>query len=853
MKLKRTKFLTLVLIIALFCGSMVPVSAQEALFMLPENNANEIITEEDECSEITSVLHKKGEWETEQKTLSASENAMEESQRMQSVSENTLEEKNEIIELEEISVLENYTGYDNIQYPGEVATKLLSDDTAENVILYSSEEEREDTFKVESSFATLQEAFDEIEKIGNSSNFYQILLNNGQDGAATSSKMSLKFPKKTKGILIRSSEELQEGNLYFKGNIVLKSNVKFEDIIFRNTGKSNLSLGKFKLYLKNCYSNDNPEAVEFKLVTGNGVKNTSELILEDTILMTTGAVKNIGQVSFFSEHDQEELSASSMEEVLRVVPAFPEIAANGKINIGDVLLETDGKITGVAKITRKKGKITKIASDITINGEIVSESSEKLYLDLQEKTGESYTLLDFSAQEMETWKLEKGIRAAKAYFSKYPYVYLFRGNQSQLIKQEGYFTYYDTGTETGEDFYGVLLSFVSEGKTIEIYCHSFNDAVTEINNLKKKRDYTITLKKEVEVSSVKSPKNLKFPMKKFVNTLVIRGEKEGENLKLGYLGNLTMTSPVVLQNISFVQMTEFGGEYKRIKDVKSDYPGIVTIKTGGFDLTIEDRVDFDTPIRINGENKGSLILNGKLNTYTNDFEGGSLTGENVIYGMVENLHMLSLEDQSVSLRGVKIGRSGKKYTISNNIITNLYLEDDATLEVTGNNKNHSLTVQNLSVSNGRITVEGNGTFGNLVLSGEREAVIRVDKQFKITGTIEVKTDNARLETRRKGNKKAPYLNVSGKVIREENRNPIYVGVYYELSAGELMQEEAVKLYNAPQATAQLLTAKKAAADDFRPMEENYPGGEFTEDNTNGYVMVKKEKKIYVYSGEEYLQ
>jgi len=727
----------------------------------------------------------------------------------------------------------------------KISTKLYSGNANDNVILYSSYQEAEESFVIEGSFSTLQEAFTEIDKIGNSAKYYKILLNNGQEEAASSYKKSLKFPSKTKGLLLRKSSGISEGNLYFKGNITLKSNVKFEDVVFRNTGKCNFSLGKFSLHLKNCYSNDSAQSVEINGITGNGVKKTSAICLEDTILKVNGSVNNVGQVEFLGQMQEEELVSNSVGEVIRIVPAYPELIANGKINVGNVILDTDAKITGSAKITRKKEIVTKITPEIIINDEISSAKNAKLYFDLQEKTENSYSLVDFSAIEMEDWKQEKGIQVVKSFYGKYPEVYLFRNSQYPLIKKGGYFTYYNTGKETIEEFSSVELSFVTEGKEEIIHCYSFADAVTEINNQKVKRDYVITLKKGIEDSSLKKPQSLKFPTKKYVNSLMLRGETEDENIKLGYLGNITFTSLVVLQDISFVQMIKVKGEYLNIAKVKEDYPSIMTLKTGGYDLKIEGDVDFNTPLKIDGGSKGSLILNGNMNTYTNDYKEDVKKGKYVIYGYLTNIHTLSLNDQFLELREVRNTRTGKKYTGSSNKITNLFLEEDAKVKITSVSERNSLEVQNLSVYNSDILVNGNIKLKNVVLEGEQKANIRGDKTFNITGNLEIRTDNGCLETRRKGEGKEPYLNISGKVFLMENTNPLYIGVYYETAVGEILRETPVNLYGATGAASQLLTAKYATIESFRPMEENYPGGEYSESNTNGYVLLKKGTKIYV--------
>jgi len=157
------------------------------------------------------------------------------------------------------------------------------------------------------------------------------------------------------------------------------------------------------------------------------------------------------------------------------------------------------------------------------------------------------------------------------------------------------------------------------------------------------------------------------------------------------------------------------------------------------------------------------------------------------------------------------------------------------------------------MENGNIEVGGKLNLTNVEIEGTSDTIIQVDKDFNITGTLVSNNDNANLHTRLKGTGKAPYLNISGMVVRGEDINPIYVGVYPEMNS--LNPEKAVTLMGAPKVTGQLLTAKKASALDFRPIDDNYTAGkgEYSQDNPNGYVVVKSGSNIYVYEGSTYVQ
>ncbi len=734
--------------------------------------------------------------------------------------EDTTEETSEMLSLEAMDALE------------------ADSEDAENVYLYSSAE-KDGEYVQEGIFASLQDALDAIEILATAERFYRIEMVSAQEEVVTSGQKTLNMPKQTAGIMITGGPDLTEPLVYFKGTLNLKTDVTFKDIIFVPTGNTAFSLGSYELTLDGCRVDDRNGGV-VSGVSGSGIKAASGLILDDTDLRVYGAVNNIGTVVFAGNE-------SGVTDV-------SSLTADGKISIGNVELETDGCLTGTAAVTRKNGMITKITPQITIGGEVYSTGDRVLYLDLIEKKDGTYQQLDLDKEEAAD-ALKKGISFAKAQQVTYPHIKAAQRNEAEeLVKAGGYLKYFSNG-------YGVILSYVESDVEQSVPCYTFADAVTEINNRKLKQDYVITLTEDnAAISGARQdilnvvPAALKMPDKKYVNSLVIQADPEAkEKIVLGFTGNITFTSDTTLRDINFVQMVKSGLKYVTADMAKDGFAAAVTVKTGGFDLTIEEKITFNTPLVLNGGNKGDLIIKERayIHTLTNDYEPGKNSRDTVIFGMVTGVDELHVSGQDMTLNEYRNSRTGTKYTSSANKMNSLTLTDSVFV-INGTNKEGSLTVKNLYIDNAEVLVGGKAALTNVTLEGSQKALISADTVFNITGTLTSRSNNAALLTRLKGSGKAPYLNISGKVIREKDILPVYVGVYPENKASEKSRSRAVELKDAPKVTAQLLTAKNALAVDFRPIAENYPwgSGEYNKDNTSGYMMMKSGNNIYVYEGSK---
>ncbi len=737
----------------------------------------------------------------------------------------------------------------------------------ENVKLYSSNSGEAGTYSFESGFETLQDALTEIDKLAVNDAYYRIELVNAEENVATFSSKTPTFPSKTKGITIAGDSELASPYFYFKGNLSFKSDTTFEDMVFVPETKSSISLGNFELHLKNCAVDISRSGVEFSGITGSGVNGTSALILEDTVLAVAGNVNNVGKLLFAGEAAAEPDSSVATFALLRSTPAYPRLTVDGSVNVGSVVLEKEGYITGLATVARSNGVVTKVTPQITINKDVTSNDGHTLYLDLREKVSNGFEKLNFD--EM-TDILKSGIPLAKALYTTYPNIKAEQRNEEPaLVKSGSYLTYF-------EDGYGVVLSYegnvtAADGtinwQTVQIPCRTFADAVTEINNQKTKRDYTIILQPAItEISGADQggavPKALAMPNKNYVDTLTIQAPENNDAVKLGFINNITLTSPVVLENVQFVQMMKVGSEYQTSDFAKENFPGALTFNTAGFAVTIKGENTFNTPLVMNGSNKTVLTFdeNGTITTLTNGYEvQNSSVVENVIYGSLSNMDTVNVNDCNLTLHAYKTSPTATSYTESKNKIT--------TVNVTGTEAENNGTTGNITVESplskgefvvtnynskdGKLFVEGKVNLKNVSLEGDAVAAIHADTNFDITGNLISRSNYALLETRLKGAGKEPYLNISGNVVRVGDTTAIEVAVYPEIGAADT--NSYVDLKNVSGGKAQLLTAKSAQSADFKLSNGNYSGGEYSAEdpvNTNGYMLLKEGGKIYVYNGEK---
>lgn len=727
---------------------------------------------------------------------------------------------------------------------------LYCGEVRDNVRLYSSDE-REGDYIWESSFETLQEAFSEIDKIALNNKYYYVQIVRDTKGSVTFADKNLTFPTKAAEVVVEG------GSVYMKDNLTLKCNTTFANCVLVPTKEATLSMGKFELLLEDCFVGEEDAGVGFKKISGSGVAASSKLTLDNTSLVVNGEVSGIGTLVYADTREE----CMSAYDLRRGVPVYPTLIANGKIAVGNIELETNGCLTGYATVTRNKAKeVTAVTPQITISGEVTSaENAHTLYLDLQEVVSKKYIILDFANSDM--GKMHSlGIKLAKADKVTYPKIKAVQCGDSILVKTGGYLTYF-------EDGYGVELTYEKEeGGTITIPCRSFADAVTEINNKKIKRDYTITLlAANTDISganqngSKEVPKALTMPNKNYIKTLTIQSDAEAEGtVQMGFLGNITLTSDVTLRDVAFVQMIKSGSEYKTADVLKDDYPSALTVSVSGYNLTIEGNNTFNTPLVLNGGNKGNITFDkkGTITTLTNDYhvepDLKADVIENVIYGSITAFNAVNVEGCNLTLKEFASARNSTKFTASNNKMTILNVKEDGVgtgmVTVVGQKAKGSMNVTTLNNHNGKLLIEGKVQLKDVLIEGEQQPTISADLDFNITGKYRNNSDATLLVTRLKGAGKAPYLNVSGTMERMENTGPVTVQVLPESTAA-VGRDTSVILISQGKTSAVLLTAKNAQAGDFKPYAGNYAGGAYDSVNTSGYMMFKSGSNIYVYDGD----
>ncbi len=732
----------------------------------------------------------------------------------------------------------------------------------ENVVLkvrdYSEAENAAPNYAVYGSYETLQEAFDEIERIGNIEGEYLIQLKDGTAATDVNKGKDLTTPAKAGHIVICSDDKQP---ILYKSKFTLKTYLALDNVeLVPQMASNSIALNDYWLEFTN----------------GTIINNEGKT----TAVAGSGVAKNSG----ISVYGCEPITFSALTNVGNLYLEGAEIVVNGVINVGNIEVGDTGEggkfseLIGLATVTRAKdGTISKIVPQITING--IVRGGDLLYLELQEKQTidkvATYVPIDFSSEEAGNL-LESGIQIAKAPNVPSDKVVVSDENgitnvSGTLTKAAGYLVY-----RGGQD--AVSLYYEDEyGNEVETGCRTFAEAVTEINNLKTKRDYEIRLLAEGEEDSLKTAAVLTMPNKNYVNTLRITGWDNGmpTAVDLYYLNNITLSSEVILGEVNFVQVvknpdkTDTETPYIRVDNeaAKGDYPGVVAVNTAGNALRVEGNVTFNTPINLNGGTKGTLsVEGGSIGTITNGIAEGDLENKNIICGSVTGFAEVNLSGTDFEVTQYVTKPNG--YTAANFQATTLNLnsgliqvgygneyEEEGTEENVLKNAGGNATIKSANLSNGTLEINGKAALTNVTLSGDSE--IKAEKDFNITGTLTSTTSNATLISRRKSAKNpVPYLNITGTVVLENLDNPIQVGVM--AAADEEDPDAMAKLEKTPNApnptaellTAQLLTAKTATAEMFKPMFDNVQSEAYSDANAGGYILAKTGANICVYYGDE---
>lgn len=436
----------------------------------------------------------------------------------------------------------------------------------------------------------------------------------------------------------------------------------------------------------------------------------------------------------------------------------------------------------------------------------------------------------------------------------------------------------------------IVLSYNDDGRTVLDDIITYQDAIDEINGLKVKRDYTITLIHDIDSVNGNSlkPGALTLPKADCISSLTI----EGDGHRICFTGNtITTTTDLTLRNVTLMPLkansdkdTKATEPYVSVMDERAagyQYPAVVTLKTGSYGLTIGD-VTVEAPLLLNGS-KGTLEAAGTI--ITPDYQSIDGTTKYVCSGLADGMagNISGYAEVSIasdfSLRpyytaatkktggtftATRVEQKADLWVQGKLTADYLHQESDSALKVGVKEddgyapvvsdaviKDYRTSAGCSCIVTGKLTSANKAgiygaadkpvnlqadkiAFKDVTLS---HAQVTAGKDFAITGILVSETTDNRLVTRQKADAKGKitdvYLNITGTVLLSEAKNQI------EIQVKEAASEDNAGLCNAPSAEGLLVNAKTAEALHFRPAEENYEAG--TEAK-----LVKKGTKIYLY-------
>ena len=685
------------------------------------------------------------------------------------------------------------------------------------------------------TYVTLDEAFKEIDRIGDKTAEYYVYLTANVN--ETSIPKTITTPANASAVTVYA-DEASPKTIYFGQTITMKSALALKDVILAPTlANSMISMGNFGLLLDGTTVADGKKLGS---ITGSGVAKDSHLVLQgyQEAFTISGNLTNVGMVIL----DESKL------------------AVEGTVNIGNLNSNSTPEFTsaliGTATLTRKNGVVTAINPLITINGEVHGN----LEVALREKVTAadktvSYEPINFTSAEMENLFDNTGIRLLKAV--NVPTFVFVPSEMNGVDRTPSYMMTKSAAyvvLQKSENVGARLHYEMDNGGFQDSHFKTFADAVTEINNLKTKRDYTIYLYDNMADISLEKPAALTMPNKNYVNSLTIVGEGASDVVKLHHTGNITLTAPTTLQGVYLEKVVNVGTAYVAIEnhtvENSAKYPAAITLSTGGYALTIDGKAYFNTPVNFNGGGKGTLTVtaNGQLATITNGQNAPAENAEQLILGGITNFAEVAVSEGqvfTVSEYGV-FANNRISYTAGNFTVTTL--NNAGEVAVVGTNKPGTMKLTNANLNGGHLYSCGTLNVTNMTLEGEVQ--VRAEKDFNITGQLVSFTDMATFYSRQKTvTNFVPYLNITGTVTLGSQENTIRVGVYPAATAEN--PNQLVKLESAPKATAQLLTAKTATEAMFVPVATNVGGvGAYSATNTQGYILKKTGTAIYAYYGDE---
>ena len=726
-------------------------------------------------------------------------------------------------------------------------------------VLFDEDEFGNKTTEELNSFANLQAAFNEIDKIASQEMTYVITLNEDVEALDSKEKTAdYSFPKKTAEVIIVSNNE-EAKTITYKKNLSIKSNVTFENVILNaKTSGGTVALDKFVLCMGNNAAFNTTDAADKTIVynvTGSGIGKGSRLAIYNCADVTiTGSLNKVDSVALNNSYLSVDGKATFGTLVFG--KGTNGFGSKSAISIADIdASESDGMNSIVTSPVLTWGKdsegneiITKTAPNIAISGEIFGNVQFALN---NSKTG---NMFDVNEYGLEALAQSSGISFAKA-VNVNPNAIVLDGLVGNIYKKSGILVF-----KTTEPL--VMLEYTNDiGEPAQVKCESFKEAVNEINALKTKRNYSINF----IADNLSNPETLTMPNTKYVDTLTIIASNDARNIY--YLNDIKFTSNVILTPANWVQVTackdESGNTYYSPVDYQNGEKGICTAPVnitvdGAYELTVDGDVRFNTPVLFNGKNKAVLTLNGAASLNAYDQNGANNIGYGERYfvqGGITKFAKVNVSDASLCVTEYGTGEISApvyKATDFSNTVVNA---SNANIIIgRAESDINKLAIKNLSLDGGTLRCYGASEFGNVTLSGYQPTLGVSGKKFNITGTLTSATQGALLETYIIATQYDSALNISGDVVLMDDENQIAVnvidlsdfGINFTLGGQyDSDGEGTMKFFG-----NKLLTAKKADASAFTAAASCVGGAaEYSSENEHGYILDKSGNDIRVYYGD----
>ncbi len=743
-----------------------------------------------------------------------------------------------------------------------VLSMCVGFETVENE--YNGEPYEEPIYAEIDRYETLQEAFDEIEKIGDSEQLYSIVLNSDVE-----SETDFIFPSQAQCIWIEGAGSVK--NIRFPAQLNVRSHIDFKNVNIEPEAEiGTLNIDEYRVTIIDSKMKDD------MAVVGNGGNSELHAASSEIVIST---LENVDILSAF-------LNAKvTVKEDIEVKTLWlrdnAAIYGLGAIKVTDI--ESYGSNTIVTIPTIKK---TEEEYDRTVISEITSNlaiSGNVKVMDIHAEAGVGQeALLNIELGKIEDGEIifltindfaYKMMWSDKAVIAKAPMadtgrIVFNKGNDGEynlrnyLYKKNGNIVCKYMGPE-------VELSYETKvnGESILAVtpCVYFADAIEEINNLKTKRNYTIRFLDDVYYA-----KELKFPNKDCVDTLTLTsaenaGESESKTIfEIWYIKDITLTCNVDFKDIDLVQTdvirTASGNSYKPVSKASK----AVKINTGGNNLTFSgDSVRFNTPIALDGGNKGTLNIDESTSIITESTQLPPYVEgqDSYLLGTISKFAQVSVS-QRLFLDGFTA--SNGKYVPAEINVTALTIHStdeeqfgDITVGHDGSTGD-KVKVNDLTLNGANLYVYGDAEFKNVTFAESAAELWVYGQKFNITGVLTSTVDvteeiidtkpvlaGAKLVTN-VNSKLEPVLNVSGTVaLGDANENRIVVRVMDPDNEG-LTGNHAVPLgttVNGKPYNNYLLKAKKANEKAFRADKDCTSGkNEFT-----GYFLKKNKDFVEVAS------